>query len=74
MWDTEAVGQQRKVARFLACSFKEFANLHQGTSGLVLKDSTLCGKPVLKRSTWEVSCFACKVKAAVEGALGVLPK
>jgi hypothetical protein len=27
----------------------------QGTSGLVLKDSTLRGKPVLKRSTCEVS-------------------
>jgi hypothetical protein len=30
---------------------------HQGSSGLVLKDSTSYGKPVLKRSTCEVPCL-----------------
>jgi hypothetical protein len=45
----------------------------QGTSGLVLKDSTLYGKLVLKRSSCEVPCSSAPAWHTVTGRCGDTP-
>jgi hypothetical protein len=50
------------------CCYKHCAEwgMEQGTSGSVHKDSTLRGKPVVKRSSWEVPWYgACHFKLPV---------
>jgi hypothetical protein len=40
----------------MTVTFSADHSINQGTSGLVLKDSTLQGKAVLKHSTCELPC------------------